>query len=329
MNKEESPSSWATTIQSVRTPIAFFSLTILALGGAIAIVATSVQEPAKIWVIAGLIMLIALLIAIVAILAVRRPEALHGRRPKVAAASEETKASQSESAQNVAKESGTRPELVDPALVEFIPPLSAGRFKTLELPRHDPTRYYQSPYAPTGRIMIYEIPFSLLPVSDAAGNPIGHLAVDLKPAPDNAAASDVISVGESNIRAVHFLLAAGHGWRQRDGVILLHRCIGYIRLGFPDGTGQTAKLVLGKNIREWAFGNNPNLVTEIDTSQTRPAWVSHDNRRRIDLFSVQIEQGPRAVSTIEIVAKFEEDYPNREITFPAILVSAVTLERQA
>jgi hypothetical protein len=324
-----SSSSWATTIQSVRTPIGLFALAFLIIAASVPIIAASVQEPAKTWLLGGLFVLLFILLAIVVILAFVRPEALHGQRPEIAIAPEKTRTSSPEAVHDVARESGIQPELVDPTLIPFIPPLSAARFKTIELPRHEPPKFYQYPYAPTGLVVIYDIPFSLLPVHDAAGNPMGHLAVNLQPTPQNKPDSEVIPVDASNVCAVHFLIAAGHGWPQRGGVTLLYRRIGYIRMRFSDGGEQTVNLVLGRNIREWAFGNDPKLVTEIDTSQAKPAWLSHDSRRRIDLLSAQIEHGPKHINRIEIVAEFGEDHPDREVVLPAILVSAITLERQA
>lgn len=328
-SKDESPSSsWAATIQSVRTPMGFLTLAVLIIAASVPIIAASVQAPAKIWLLVGLFGLLVILAAIVVVLAVRRPEALHGQRPEVAVASQETEAALSKSVQEVAEASGTQPKLIDPTLVQFIPPLAPSQFKTIGLPRHEPPKFYGYPHSPTGLIVSYSIPFFLVPVLDAAGHSMGHLAVDLHPTSRNVAEREMIPVDVDNVCSAHFLIAAGHGWRQRDGITFLNRRIGYIRLKFSDGSDQTINLVLGANIREWAFGNNTNLVTEIDVSLARPAWISYDNRRRIDLLSAQIEHGPKHISTIEIVAEFEDTPPGKEVVFPAILISAITLERQ-
>jgi hypothetical protein len=84
-------------------------------------------------------------------------------------------------------------------------------------------------------------------------------------------------------------------------------------------------LVLGKNIREWAYGNQGNLVRVIDYDSAKPIWIAHDYSCLLDLMPVTVTEGPKTLITIRIVAEFEETYPG--ITKPATRISAVTCER--
>ena len=230
-----------------------------------------------------------------------------------------------------ARESGVEPspreETPDPKLVRFIPPLPPGRFRIAPLPRPVPPPFYNWPYAPTGKLVIYDIPFFLLPVGDDLGNLKGHLVLTAQPSNENAPDLKEIRVQVDRVRAVHILISAGHGWRSHEGVDFLYKRIGYLDFHFAEGTSQREPLVLGKNLREWAFGNNPNLVTELDTSAAKPAWLSHDSTKRIDLLSIPIEQSPRDLQRIEVVGKFEHDHPGKSISTPATIISAITLER--
>lgn len=218
-------------------------------------------------------------------------------------------------------------ETPDPKLVRFIPPLPPGKFRIAPLPRPTPPPFYNWPYAPTGKFVIYDIPFFLLPVGDDLGNLKGHLVLTVQPSNENIPDVKEIRVQIDNVIVVHILISAGHGWRSHKGVDFLHRRIGYVDLHFADGMSQREPLILGKNLREWAFGNSPNLVTELDMNAARPAWLSHDSTKRIDLLSIPIGGGAKDIHRIELVGKFEVDHPGKSFSTPATIISAVTLER--
>lgn len=215
---------------------------------------------------------------------------------------------------------------VDVKLVRFIPPLQRGRYRIVTLPLQEPPEYFNWPYSPTGLSVYYEIPFLLLPVFNSEGRSFGHAVLTVQPSEENVADVKTINAVESRITHVHFLISAGHGWREHNGLTFLHRRIGYLEISFSDGTSQRVNMILGRNIREWAFGNNPNLVTEIDLSLTRPAWHSHDSTKRFDLMSVQIENGPKDIQSIRVVGEFEDSHSGVWLRTPAIIVSAITCE---
>lgn len=217
--------------------------------------------------------------------------------------------------------------LTDARLMHVVPPLGPTRFETVKLPRRKPPKFYNWSYAPTGLLIMEQIPFFLQPVGDEAGRLIGHQTIDLGPADDNTATIDEIPVGVKSVSTVHFLLSAGHGFASHEGVQFLGKRIGYLEFEFAGSITQRTDLILGKNIREWAFGNHPDLVRDVDYDLTKPAWVSHDNTRRIDRMSVPVDGGPRTLERIRVVAKFEDEHLEKRMLLPAVIISAITCER--
>ncbi len=314
-------------IQAVRTPLGFFTLAVLVVEVILGIVANRSEGPDRTYLVIGMLVLMFLLVLIVAGLAVFRPEALSGSRPMgTSIASADSKITPSVSAGPPMETSSTAIENIDPKLIRFVPPFRPAQFKIVDLPRNTGA-YYDWQYSPTGLVIVYAIPFFLLPVHDSQGYPRGHLVLSLQPTSENAAKSEHVEIRAKNVSFAHFLLAAGNGWRERDGIQFLYRRIGSIHLQFDDGQAQSIDLILGKNIREWAFGNSIDLVTEIDTAQAKPAWLSHDNTRRIDMMSVPIAGAPKALRAIQVVAQFEHDHPGKYVYTPAVIISAITLER--
>lgn len=220
--------------------------------------------------------------------------------------------------------------LVDPKLVHFTPPFKPNQFSIINIPRPDPIKSsYLYKFAPFGILATNNIPFFLLPVEDNFGNPMGHLTVQVQPPPNNIVASiEKFDANCNNIYQAHFLISAGHGWRLRDGIQILNKRIGYIRFEFSDNTNQTFQLIIGKHLREWSFGNNPNLITEIDLNWAKPAWLSHDGTKRIDILTIPIQNGPKDIKQIEIGAQFDEDPKGNIKDPPVIIISAITFERK-
>lgn len=68
------------------------------------------------------------------------------------------------------------------------------------------------------------------------------------------------------------------------------------------------------------------LVTELDTDQAKPAWLSHDSRRRMDLMTVKVAGGPKTLKAIHIQAEFEGDLQGKSIDTPSIIISGITAE---
>jgi hypothetical protein len=219
--------------------------------------------------------------------------------------------------------------LPDVRLLHLIPTLSPFRFQTIELPRRQPLNFYAWSSAPVGVYVIDHVPFFLQPVGDATGKWLGHHAVDVHPTEDNTQSDVEVPANVQDVTTVHLLLSAGNGWVSQDNVQYMGRRIGCIVLIFADKSEQIVNLVLGQNIREWAFGNSTNLVREIEYGQTKPAWVSYDNTHRIDIMSIPVEKGPKDLKTLRIVARFESEHLEKPLPLPAIIVSAITCERKA
>jgi len=205
----------------------------------------------------------------------------------------------------------------------------AHRFRTIELPRQRPLEFYAWSSAPVGTFIIDRIPFFLHPVADDTRRLLGHTAINIQPSDDNAQSIVDVPAAINDVTAVHFLLSAGNGWITWDGVLYKGKRIGSIELVFADQSTQRIEMILGVHIREWAFGNSPNLVTHIDYNMTRPAWVSYDHTRRIDRMSIVVKDGPKDLKSIRVAAQFEIERLDRELPLPSIIISAITCERKA
>lgn len=318
----------ANVIESVKTPLGFFSLVALIAEAALGATAVFIERPEKTTLVWSMIALVFILVVLVAVLAFYRPEALSGLRPeKMLTSNDETKPDPISNVDKIAQDSNVDPSLVDPKLVRFIPPLPPTKFKIVNLPRPEPPPWFNWPYAPTGKMLLYGIPFFLLPVTDQAGNPKGHLVIDVQPSKDNDPSTQIVEARVAGAKRVHFLISAGHGWRVHEGIQFLNRRIGYLKFRFINGEEQKVGLILGKHLREWAFGNSTNLVTEIDHNIVKPAWLSHNSTCRFDLLTIDIDNKPKDIESIEVTAVFEDKHPNRKISTPSIIVSAITIER--
>ncbi len=325
---EMKSSGRSSIIDSVRTPLGLLALALLAVEAILAILAANATPPDTTYLIGAMVAVILLVVLLVVALAIWRPEALAGLRPGgVAAASDKPMSPPPTTVDEVATSASVDSDLIDPKLVRFIPPLHPTQFKIVNLPRPFSPKFFDYPFTPSGKLPIFGIPFFLLPVVDSSGAMRGHNVIDLQPSKTNEAHSQRVDATVSNAKAVHMLMSAGHGWRMHEQVQFLNRRVGYIRLSFSQGPDQLFNLILGKHLREWAFGNNTNLVTEIDLGVARPAWLSHDSTKRFDLLAIPIESPPRDLEAIEVVAEFENDHPGKLIDTPSIIISAITVER--
>jgi len=214
----------------------------------------------------------------------------------------------------------------DPRLSLIVPPFEPGRYATVKFPEKPFPTAFNWHYTPLGVTLVYGKPFFVDPVFDSNMQYRGHRTIDIHPHPDNKANVEEVSADVGSVSVVHFLLSAGHGRVEHEGIPFLHKSIGYIELQFAEGDIQREDLILGKNVREWAPGNMGNLVRSLDFSLARPAWVSHNQHYRIDMLSIHVEDGPKDLSSIQVVAKFEDD-PPKPMSLPSIIVSSITCER--
>jgi hypothetical protein len=154
--------------------------------------------------IGAIIFLLFLLIVCVTILAIFRPEALKGLRPApVPVLSGQVKSEQDIKIQQLAQESSVKPELIDSKLVRFIPPLAPTQFKIVRFPDENPPSYFDYPFVPTGMLIIYQIPFFLLPIMDVRKSLVGHAVINLQPGDFNAPEKK-LDVDIDNAKCVHF-----------------------------------------------------------------------------------------------------------------------------
>jgi hypothetical protein len=75
-----------------------------------------------------------------------------------------------------------------------------------------------------------------------------------------------LDIHTANVRNVYLLLQAGWGLKQYYA-----QGIGYVRLTFESGQEVTTELILGTNIRDWAW-ENPDAVTTYTSDNLSPAW---------------------------------------------------------
>jgi hypothetical protein len=320
--------SKANIIQSVKTPIGLFALVLLLVEGILGVLAYTSQGDERSYLIRSMVFALFLIVVIVTLLSVFRPEALSGGRPQKTLFVDMPK----EEIQPKKQDDGEMDDLpkirggvlADPKLANQVPSL-ATKFRLVDIPEYEPPRYLQFPLSPVGLFMIQKIPFYLKPAIDKTGRVLGHCVVDVQPDYYNVARTAVIDALVEDVSKIHFLIAAGHGWSEHEGIQFLQRRIGYIELMMTGGAIQSEDLILGRNVREWAFGNAQELVRVIDESYASPAWVSYNNHYRIDTISLSVRDGPKGLSRIKVVAQFEIGI-NKKIRTPAIIISAITCE---
>ena len=325
-NRDNSAPQRSSIIQTVQTPLGFFTLVVLVVEVILGITANLSQGADRTYLIVAMIALIFLLVFLVAIFAYFRPEALHGVRPTNAKSSPATPVSPALAGSHGPAPAGklVKTYSADPKLKSMIPPWST-RYRMIEVPDGSPL--YRLHHALTGLVVVSQIPFYLRPEFDKDDKLLGHHAIVVQPGENNAERVEQIDYQVDGVSNIHFLIAAGHGWAEHAGVQFLDRNIGRIELVFDDKSTQPVNLVLGKNVREWAYGNSPTgLVREIDYLATKPAWLSYDDHYLLDILSVSIDNGPKDLVRIRVVAKFEED-PSKKIKLPSIIISGITCER--
>jgi hypothetical protein len=201
-------------------------------------------------------------------------------------------------------------------------PLSLDRFKTIDLPSYQPEKNYGCSCAPTGLIIVYQTPFRLVPIYENK-KLVGHRVIDIMPGSNNVATVERVPADVKNVSKVHLLLSAGNAWISHG---VHKKRIGYLELGFTDGSKQRERLILGEHIREWSFGDRTEeKVNDIDDSITKPAWVSHGNTHRIDAMAISVDGGPKDLAMVRIVAELEK-HLEKAVPPPSIIISAITCE---
>lgn len=76
----------------------------------------------------------------------------------------------------------------------------------------------------------------------------------------------IFNTSISHPKAVYFILQTGYGDLKYN-----QQTIGYIKLGFSNGSSVSEDLILGYNIRDWNWGN-PYAVTTTTSANVQPAW---------------------------------------------------------
>src|SRR3990172_9089788 len=143
-NQQANSLTRASVIQSVRTPLGFFTLAVLVVEAILGLTAYFSQGQDRTYLIVGMLVLIFLLVVIVAGMAVFRPEALSGVRPAgvVAIPTVSNSTSASPLSKPEAKQGSVEAGAVDPKLIYFTPPFKPSQFRIVDLPQQYPLKYY-------------------------------------------------------------------------------------------------------------------------------------------------------------------------------------------
>jgi len=101
-----------------------------------------------------------------------------------------------------------------------------------------------------------------------------------------------------NPTEVYLLLQAGWGLVQYNGLQ-----IGFVRLGFSDGSTFDTPLTLGDNIRDWAWESSA-AVRTVSSPSSRPAWTGtapDGTPGGMDILTISIPSGKQKLSLTSIV----------------------------
>jgi len=137
------------------------------------------------------------------------------------------------------------------------------------------------------------------------------------------------------VMSIYLLINAGGAWKRdkSSGTIFEGMTIGSIQPFFDDGSSQKkTKLVLGKNVREWAPGNFPGeLIDEVSDQLCKEVWKGENdsgNEAVIDLLEIPIARRNRnkRLERIVIVPEIKPGSPASEGGNVGFFILAITLE---
>lgn len=128
--------------------------------------------------------------------------------------------------------------------------------------------------------------------------------------------------GIPNSVAVHLLIQAGNAFTRYEG-----NQIGLITLEFSDGHKEETRLILGYNIRDWAWGNN-RAVTTTSSTNIEAAWEGKSSQGEsggMDVLSIPVESEQLGALLIKITLADLSRSNNDDIN-PCIHLLALTAE---
>jgi len=161
---------------------------------------------------------------------------------------------------------------------------------------------WDHPDLPKGKIWLRNVLF------DIKTDGQSHLSgITVAPTESNELRAVNIDAVMMHVERVYFLLNVAHGLRVNpaDNLEWEGRSVGSIRLVFRDNTYYETSLILGKNIRDWAPGNQPIAVFKLNDPYASEVWRSADDRSAFDMLQIDIPQAPRDLTRIVVSAQFD------------------------
>ena len=198
----------------------------------------------------------------------------------------------------------------------------------IQLPRRETP--YPDDSAPQGTLRLSDTSFKLH--SEWDSKHARYMLMGLQLHPDRSNAPDTVSIPVKldAITSVFFLLVAGCGHIQIQGIRFEDRQIGFIELCFGvDVPLQTQPLVLGRHIREWSCYDpiKSDLVKTISDNATRQVWLSRDKQNVLDMLRIDIKDAPRYLDSVRITAEYDPPVQLSTPYTPRINVFAITCQR--
>jgi hypothetical protein len=200
-------------------------------------------------------------------------------------------------------------------------------FEPIPFESAEADRPYNYPLSPTGRVILgkEKIPFILL--EHRSGQ--GHRVVEVQPKHVRGQVEKAIKPAEvRNVVALHVLLSAGDAHRTRGSERFEGKEIGRLMIRFYGDVGtQIVSLRLGIEIRDWVSGETrPGYNVVSTASHAEEVWQSLDHRHTLDMIRIEIDNGPKDILDLSIVADclwLPESYKE---SFPSIRISGVTYQ---
>ncbi len=162
---------------------------------------------------------------------------------------------------------------------------------------------FSVPGAPNGFINLGGVPFQIETQDH------GALMAMIAPTSDNEARVLDHSTPCPQTASIFFLISADYGLKSWQGAKPREgwdeKVIGRITLTFHGGEKQEQELRLGHHLRDTYPGNQPWAVDQLRSDQTKEVWLSQDGQFALDMLQINVENGPKRLEGIRILAKLE------------------------
>lgn len=184
--------------------------------------------------------------------------------------------------------------------------------------------------APRGHVWLRGVKFTITECPYVADDKVTYQGIrGLRVQPNRSNVADIkeVDIHVESVNAVFMLIVAGHSYKRQENLQFENNEIGRIELHFREGPFQPQPLILGGNIREWAF-KTKGVVGTLSDDATVQIWEPLDGWCTLDMLRIEIEGGPKTLERIRIIGKFGGEGTLQRAPFPAIHVCAITCRTQ-